>query len=283
MAAVLSGASLTTREQQVMTILQNWAADPFWGTGVPGAHRRDRTSSGSYEQGSAIAIMDKLYPRLAHAVFDPWLNSGQLGQLLGLNPMLDAPRAQGSAYDGGWEGYLQRAFRQAVNPAVANGYSQAYCGGNGSGVSGTLTTCQAAVKGALDSAITQLDQIYGTQTQTCPVGGNASADPDPVTLVGMPVLSPPDHMLNSYSISSSETAGEKTDGLPHGVTISYSITTIDTPGGSSSASRSRSSCALNYPVRRGLTRSTGRPASTAATASAFTPARQPTAPTAHSQ
>jgi acyl-homoserine lactone acylase PvdQ len=236
MAAVLSGTSLTTKEQQVLTILQTWAADPFWGTGVPGAHRRDRTSSGSYEQGSAVAIMDKLYPRLAHAVFDPWLNSSQFGQLNGLNPMLDAPRAQGSAYDGGWEGYLQRALRQAVNPAIANGYSHAYCGGNGSGVSGNLSTCQAAVKAALDSTITQLDKLYGTQTQTCPVAGNPSADPDPVTLVGSPVLSPPDHMLNSYSISSSETAGEKNDGLPHGVTISYSITTIDTPGGSSTNS-----------------------------------------------
>jgi acyl-homoserine lactone acylase PvdQ len=231
MAAVLSGASLTTKEQQVLTILQNWAADPFWGTGVPGAHRRDRTGSGSYEQGSAVAIMDKLYPRLAHAVFDPWLDSGQFGQLNGLNPMLDAPRAQGSAYDGGWEGYLQRALRQAVNPAIANGYSQVFCGGR-NGASGNLTDCQAALKAALDSTITQLDKIYDTQTQTCPVGGNASADPDPVTLVGPPMLSP-DHMFSSYSISSSETAGEKTDGLPHGVTISFALTTIDTAGGSS--------------------------------------------------
>src|SRR2546422_8004655 len=30
----------------------------------------------------------------------------------------------GSAYDGGWEGYLQRSLRQAVNPAIASGYSR---------------------------------------------------------------------------------------------------------------------------------------------------------------
>jgi hypothetical protein len=73
-----------------------------------------------------------------------------------------------------------------------------------------------------------------TQTQTCPVMG--TADPDPVTLSGPATLSPPNHMFFSYGITSSETAGEAGDGLPHGVTISFTITTIDTPGGSTSNS-----------------------------------------------
>src|SRR6202035_261536 len=110
----------------------------FWGAGVGEAHRRDRSGSGSYEQGNAVAIVDKLYARLAHAVFDPWLapraGTGEpdtFGQLTALNSLNDLPRAQGSAYDGGWEGYLQRSLQQAVNPAIAHGYSQAYCGGNG--------------------------------------------------------------------------------------------------------------------------------------------------------
>lgn len=134
-----------------------------------GAHRRDRSGSGSYEQGNAIAIMDKLYPRLAQAVFGPWLsprpNTGDgdsFAQLVGLNPLNDIPRAQGSAYDGGWEGYLQRALRQAVNPGIANGYSQLYCGGDGSGTGGSLGACQSALKNALDSTIGQLTSIYSS-------------------------------------------------------------------------------------------------------------------------
>jgi hypothetical protein len=167
-AAVLKGASLTPVEQQVLGILVSWSKDRFWGSGVPGAHRRDRGGSGSYEQGNAVAIMDKLYPRLAHAVFDPWLAPGGagepdiFGQLAGMNGLNDLPRAQGSAYDGGWEGYLQRSLEQAVKPALANGYSQAYCGGNGSGGNGDLASCQAALKSALDSAISQLTSIYAS-------------------------------------------------------------------------------------------------------------------------
>jgi hypothetical protein len=161
----------------VLGILQGWSQDPFWGSGVPGAHRRDRSGSGSYEQGNAIAIMDKLYPRLAHAIFDPWLSprpnssdADSFAQLTGLNSLNDIPRAQGSAYDGGWEGYLQRSLQQAVNPSLANGYSQVYCGGDGSGGSGSLASCQAALKGALDSTISQLTSLYGSSdpnTWTC--------------------------------------------------------------------------------------------------------------------
>jgi hypothetical protein len=168
-AAVLGGAKLTPSQQQVLSILQSWVADPFWGAGVTGAHRRDRSGSGSYEQGNAVAIMDKLYPRLAHAVFDPWLaprpnsNDGDsFGLLASLNPLNDPPRAQGSAYDGGWEGYLQRALRQALNPRIPNHYSQVYCGGDGNGGKGNLTSCRAALKNALQSTIDQLTSIYGS-------------------------------------------------------------------------------------------------------------------------
>jgi acyl-homoserine lactone acylase PvdQ len=168
-AAVLRGASLTPAEQQVLGILESWSRDKVWGSVVAGAHRRDRSASGSYEQGNAVAIMDKLYPRLAHAVFGPWLSPGPntgepdiFGQLAGMNGLNDLPRAQGSAYDGGWEGYLQRALKQAVNPTLGHAYSQAYCGGNGSGGNGDLPSCQLALKSALDSTISQLTNIYAS-------------------------------------------------------------------------------------------------------------------------
>ena len=155
-AAVLNGASLTAAQQQVLGILQQWVADPFWGASVPGAHRRDRSGSGSYEQGNAVAIMDALYPRLAHAVFDPWLDTSQFRLLAGINPLNNPPGPVGSAYDGGWEGYLQRALRQAVDPAVASGYSQSYCG------AGSLAACQSAVVSALQGAIDALTSAYGS-------------------------------------------------------------------------------------------------------------------------
>jgi hypothetical protein len=135
---------------------------------VPGAHRRDRSDpeviasepgTGSYEQGNAVAIMDDLYPRLTHAVFDPWLDSSQYAQLTGINSINDPPRAQGSAYDGGWEGYLQRAFAQALGTA-AHPYSQSYCG------SGTISACQAALQTALQGTIDALSTLYGSSDPT---------------------------------------------------------------------------------------------------------------------
>ena len=81
--------------------------------------------------------------------------------LAGLNPINVPPRAEGAAYDGGWEGYLLRALLQVLNPRIPNGYSQVYCGGaNGRG--GNLASCRAALKSALQSTIDQLTSIYGS-------------------------------------------------------------------------------------------------------------------------
>jgi hypothetical protein len=174
MAGVLSGATLTAQQQTALTTLQTWATDSFWGSGVPGAHRRDRSGTGSYEQGNAVAIMDDLYPRLTHAVFDPWLSTSQYAQLAGINPINDVPRAQGSAYDGGWEGYLQRSFQQARGMAT-NPYSQSYCG------NGSLAACQSALQAALQGTIDALTSLYGSSdpaSWTCnrsnPAGGRAA-------------------------------------------------------------------------------------------------------------
>src|SRR5207302_1459196 len=142
-------------QQSVLGILQTWAADPFWGSSVPGAHRRDRSGSGSYEQGNAVAIMDERYLRLQHAIFDPWLDAGQFSQLLGLNFDTDRPREQGSAYDGGWEGYLQRSMLQAIGQS-SHPYSQSYCG------AGSLAACQVALQGALQATMDELTSLYGT-------------------------------------------------------------------------------------------------------------------------
>jgi acyl-homoserine lactone acylase PvdQ len=153
--AALAGAPLTTAQQAVMSILDTWVQDPVYTT-TGGAHRRDRAGTGSYEQGNAVAIMDALYPRLTHAVFDPWLNASQYGQLAGLMGINNPPGATGSAYDGGWEGYLQRSLQQAVDPAIANAYSQSYCGG------GSLAACQSALQAALQGAIDALTAAYGS-------------------------------------------------------------------------------------------------------------------------
>jgi hypothetical protein len=96
-----------------------------------------------------------------------------------------------------------------------------------------LLLCAVVVAAAIGVPVKTAHAAGDTQTQTCPVLGN---DPDTVTLSGPATPSPPNHTFSSYAITSSETLSEMGDGLPHGVTISFTITTIDTPGGSSSNS-----------------------------------------------
>jgi acyl-homoserine lactone acylase PvdQ len=149
LSAVLAGAALSPAQSSVLSILQSWAAH--------GAHRRALAEPERYDEGNAVAIMDALYPRLAHAIFDRWLDGDQYALLASLNPINNPPGPVGSAYDGGWEGYLQRSLRQASDPTIANPYSQTYCGG-----SGGKPACQAAVIAALQAAIDALTAAYGT-------------------------------------------------------------------------------------------------------------------------
>ncbi|TME20522.1 MAG: penicillin acylase family protein [Chloroflexi bacterium] len=162
------GAPLTSEQSAVLTLLGNWYSG--------GSHRRAVADPNAYDMGNAVAVMDAFYPRLAHAVFDPWLNSTQFDRLAGLNPLNDPPGAKGSAYDGGWEGYLQRSLRQAVNPTGGTNYSQSYCG------SGKLQDCRQAVRAALQGAIDQLTAAYGSSDPaawTCRRSNSASGQCNP--------------------------------------------------------------------------------------------------------
>jgi acyl-homoserine lactone acylase PvdQ len=146
--AALNGATLTPAQSQVLGILGSWAAG--------GAHRRAIVDYNRYDEGTAVAVMDQLYPRLAHAIFDPWLDSGQFSRMTGIMGLNNPPGALGSAYDGGWEGYLQRSLAQAVNPSLTPRYSQSYCG------SANLAPCQAALIAALQATIDAETSAYGS-------------------------------------------------------------------------------------------------------------------------
>ena len=148
--AVLAGTALTAQQQTALGLLSTCSSRDAFG----GSHRRALLDANAYDDGAAIAIMDALYPRLAHAVFDPWLSQSQFAQLEGLLALNNPPGPVGSAYDGGWEGYLQRALRQAVTPAIASPYSQPYCG------SGSLAACQSALRGALQATLDALTAAY---------------------------------------------------------------------------------------------------------------------------
>jgi acyl-homoserine lactone acylase PvdQ len=138
-----------------------------------GAHRlKANPADTHYADASAVAIMDELFPRLLQAVFDSLLLSGGVNQVDGaassyaMIPMefVNTPHGdgahQGSAYDGGWEGYAVKLLRQLNNEPVGLPFPQALtsllCAGG-------LTNCPAAIDTALAATATALAAINQNQ------------------------------------------------------------------------------------------------------------------------
>jgi acyl-homoserine lactone acylase PvdQ len=120
-----------------------------------GAHRiLAAPTSKQYEQAAAVAIMDQLTPALIQAVFNPLFAQGGVSATgYKVFPMgfVNTPDNNGghlgSAYDGGWEGYMVKALDQLTGVRVAQPFSRAVtarlCGRGG------LRRCVPALQAAL--------------------------------------------------------------------------------------------------------------------------------------
>jgi len=122
-----------------------------------GAHRLlSSPADTQYEQAAAVAIMDQLTPAIIKAVFDPLFAAG--GTSAGgynifpmgfTNTPDNGGSHEGSAYDGGWEGYMEKALDQMMGQQVADPFGRAVtsrlCGPGG------LSSCGAALDAALES------------------------------------------------------------------------------------------------------------------------------------
>jgi acyl-homoserine lactone acylase PvdQ len=135
--------------RQMLAALKAWYTD--------GAHRLlSAPDDTQYEQAAAVAIMDQLTPAIIKAIFDPlFAAGGSNGNGYNVFPMgfTNTPdnggAHQGSAYDGGWEGYTQMALDQMVGRKVAEPFGHAVtarlCG------TGGLTKCGPELDAALKS------------------------------------------------------------------------------------------------------------------------------------
>lgn len=99
-----------------VALLSAWVAS--------GAHRRDTTGSGVYDQVQAVILMDTWWPKLLHALFDP-----VLGNAFAAVPEIfdDHPGPVGSAYIEGWYGYAQKALEMALGIPVPQPDAVRYC------------------------------------------------------------------------------------------------------------------------------------------------------------
>jgi hypothetical protein len=103
--------------------------------------------------------MDAAWPGLADAVMMPILGP-LVDRLAGLNGRSDDPGPDGSAFGGGWYGYVDKDLRMLLGRPVQGAYSRRYCG------AGVLATCRDALWAAIDAAAGKLEAAQGPAPST---------------------------------------------------------------------------------------------------------------------
>jgi hypothetical protein len=139
--------------------LKAWVA-----TGAHRINRRNTTASGNYNQSVAIRIMDAWWPLLVQAEFQPVLGKALLGDVEDSFGIDNLPHNhQGSAWDNGFYGIVQKDLRAALKDSVAGPLNRVYCG------NGSRSRCRATLEASLLKAASQSPQ------QVYPAGGGCSA------------------------------------------------------------------------------------------------------------
>jgi len=145
------------RDAQLLQLLQAWS-----GKGAP---RLDVNLDGKVDDPGA-AIMDGAWPKLARAVLTPVLGP-LVAKLEKLQPLDDPANPQGSAYDSGWYGYVDKDLRALVGAPVGGKFARQYCGG------GVLAACRASLWAALGAAGDQLVAAQGPDPTAWRADANA--------------------------------------------------------------------------------------------------------------
>ena len=116
---------------------------------ITGAHRRDRNRDGVYEHADAIRIMDAWWPRLFRAVFEPVLGEPVV-EMMGADQGFDDQNRihhVGSAFQGGWYGWVHKDMRTLLGRRVRGPYSRVFCG------RGDLRRCRRVLLDSLREAL----------------------------------------------------------------------------------------------------------------------------------
>jgi acyl-homoserine lactone acylase PvdQ len=144
------GPAPDARSQQAVDLVNAWVAK--------GASRLDRDLDGKVDDPGA-AVLDQSWDQLAETVLRPVLGDlaapgGLLGRLMTRD---QSPRtANGSAYSGGWYGYVDKDLRSLLGDPVRGAYSRRYCG------NGDLAACRASLWAVIQSSADALAASQGT-------------------------------------------------------------------------------------------------------------------------
>jgi hypothetical protein len=146
-SAVLDGTTApSARDQQMLTLLEAWRA--------AGSSRLDRDNDGKIDDPGA-AILDQAWPKLADAVMSPVLGP-QLNELASLIARDNPSNSQGSSYNSGWYGYVDKDLRTIAGRSVAGRFRTRFCG------NGDLAACRDSLWAAIDAAGSALQSEQGS-------------------------------------------------------------------------------------------------------------------------
>jgi len=143
------GPAPDPRTQQAADLISAWRGN--------GANRLDLDLDGRIDDPGA-AVLDAAWEPLAREVLKPVLGDlADPGGPLGALQQIDDPpnRGNGSAFDGGWYGYVDKDLRTILGDRVRGRFSRVYCG------NGDLAACRASLWAALERVADHLAATQG--------------------------------------------------------------------------------------------------------------------------
>ncbi|HUR15340.1 MAG TPA: penicillin acylase family protein [Mycobacteriales bacterium] len=159
-------------QRAVVASLRHWLAT--------GAHRRDTTGKGWYDESAAVLAFDAFWRQAVHRVYDPRLGKDVVTLLQGgIDLVLDRRAVQTGFFDG-WHSQLSDVVRAALGTGPRMRATS--CGG------GSLAGCRALLQAALGSAVSGLVKQHGASPTAwhkpvlCPDDDTPSCDENrPIT------------------------------------------------------------------------------------------------------
>ena len=160
------GKPRDAQERRLVAHLDAWVAR--------GAHRVDRDGDNAYEDSGAVALMDAWWDPLVRGIYEPVIGTRMVERVRALLPFDDPPGPGGSAYFGGWYGYVEKDLRTLLGKRVRGRYSRRYCGGGslrkGRGFAKrrrvSRRRCRAILVRTLKEAGARAEQRYGAPLES---------------------------------------------------------------------------------------------------------------------
>ncbi len=117
-----------------------------------GAHRK----GAQHPADPGAAVMDAVWRPIARTVLGSVLGEELTNELESIAGVDNPPNSEGSAFGGGWYGYVQKNLREELGEPVSAPFSREFCG------EGNLATCRAELWSDVQQAAEELEATQGS-------------------------------------------------------------------------------------------------------------------------